>query len=348
MSARSPATRVEIEDVLRCGTPRPSPVFLPAIYEHKAWFVGSTPSAVSRDADLLSLALLAEYEALNPDALVVGIDVYNVEAEACGCPVTFYDGLDTSIPGIKPGSHVFDVGDDLSMLRLPNPLKEGRMPVNLSAARKVRRAIGAGYWIRGAVSGPFSLAISLVGAEELFVACLDRPEWVHSCLRHCGRIIRLFARAYIDAGVELIMFDSQASPELLSPSMYEEFVLPETQEFIAWAATQGVRDVPLVVGGDTTTIAAFLCRTGANNLLCDFNADFDEWSAKARASNRALRRNIPPRLLATSTPEKIYDFVRTEVHRGKDLPGFIMGTGVIPFGTPTANILAAKQACIDA
>lgn len=346
--SHTPATRSEVEQVLRCGAPRSVPLFLPAIYEHKAWFIGSTPSAISRDARLLAQALLAEYEALKPDALAIGVDVYNLEAEACGCKVTFYDGLDTSIPGIKPGDHIVHVGDDLSGLKVPNPLTDGRMPVNIAAAREVRQTLGDDFWLRGSISGPFSLAISLVGAEALFLACLDNPEWVQSCLNYCGRVIREFAKAYIDAGAELILFDSQASPELLSPPMYEEFVLPVTRELIAWAATQGVRDVPLIIGGNTTPIAELLCRTGANNLLCDFTADFDEWSAAARTAGRAFRRNLSPRLIETSASERIYAFAREEIARGKDLPGFIMGTAVIPFGTPTDHILAIKQACLDA
>lgn len=348
MTAPTPASRSEVEAVLRCQTPRPVPLFLPAIYEHKAAFIGSTPSAISRDATLLTRALLAEFEALQPDALTVGVDVYNLEAEACGCQVTFYDGADTSIPGIKPGDHIFHVGDDFTQARLPNPLTDGRMPVNLAAARAVRREVGPDFWLRGAISGPFSLAISLVGAEELFVACLDNPDWVRSCLDYCGRVIRTFARAYIDAGVELVVFDSQASPELLSPPMFEEFVLPVTQEFVTWAAGQGVRDVPLVIGGNTTPIAELLCRTGANNLLCDFTGDFDEWAAIAGTAGRAWRRNLSPRLIQSSPPEQIYAAARAEVQRGKDIPGFIMGTAVIPFGTPTAHILAVKQACLDA
>ena len=185
------ARRSEIEYVLRCNPPRPAPLFLPAIYEHKAWFIHSTPSDISRDAGLLTRAVLAEYETIQPDALVIGVDVYNLEAEACGCKVSFYDGLDTSIPGIKPGHHVVHVGDDLSAMRVPNPLTDGRMPVNIEAARNVRRAVGDDFWVRGAISGPFSLAISLVGAEALFLACLDDPEWVHSCLEFSGKVILL-------------------------------------------------------------------------------------------------------------------------------------------------------------
>ncbi len=342
------STRTKVESVLRCSRSSGAPLFLPAIYEHKAWFIGSTPSAISRNADLLTRALLAEYEAIGPDGLAVGIDVYNLEAEAVGCTVSFYEGNDTSIPGIKPGNHVVHVGDDLSQARLPNPLKDGRMPVNIAAARNVRREIGSDYWLRGAISGPFSLAISLVGAEALFLACVDQPDWVRSVLDYSGRIIKEFSKAYIDAGAELIVFDSQASPDLLSPSMYEEFVLPVTQDLVTWADSQGVRDLPLIIGGNTVPIAGFLAQTGANNLLCDFTADFDEWAAVSREHGRALRRNISPRLIEASTPDKIYEVAARELRQGRDLPGFIMGTAVIPFGTPTENVLAIKRACLDA
>lgn len=343
----SPATRTEVESILRCGPPRRVPLFLPAIYEHKAWFIGSTPSAIARDGALLARALLAEHAAIGPDALAVGVDVYNLEAEAVGCRVTFYEGDDTSIPGISPGNHLLHVGDDLGAAPLPNPLKDGRMPVNLAAAREVRRVLGDDYWIRGAISGPFSLAISLVGAEALFLACYDQTDWVRSVLAYAGRIIKEFAKGYIDAGAELIVFDSQASPDLLSPEMYEEFVLPVTQELVQWAATQGVRDLPLIIGGNTTPIAGLLARTGANNLLCDFTADFDEWAAACREHGRAFRRNISPRLIQSATPDEIYAMAVEELKRGRDLPGFIMGTGVIAFGTPVENVLAIKRACLD-
>lgn len=342
------ATRTEVESTLRCERPRAVPLFLPAIYEHKAWFIQSTPTIISRDADLLTRALLAEYAAIQPDALTVGVDVYNVEAEAVGSTVTYYEGTDTSIPGIKPEHHVLTVGTDLSAARLPNPLRDGRMPVNLAAARAVRRELGDDFWLRGAVSGPFSLAISLVGAESLFIACIEEPDWVRACMDYASRIIREFSKGYIDAGAELIMFDSQASPELLSPGMFEEFVLPVLQDYVTWAASQGVRDVPLIIGGNTIKIADMLVQTGANNLLCDFTADFDAWATVARNAKRSFRRNISPRLLEKAPADEIYQVARSEVARGRDIPGFIMGTAVVPFGTPTESIRAVRQACLDA
>ena len=341
------ATLAEVEPTLRCASVRHPPLFLPAIYEHKASFIGSTPSAISRDAGLLTRAMLAEYEAIGPDALVVGVDVYNLEAEAVGCRVTYYEGDDTSIPGISPGNHVVKVGDDLSLAPIPHALRDGRMPVNIAAARNLRSALGDDFWLRGALSGPFSLAISLVGAESLFLACLDQPQWVHGVLDYSARIIQEFAKGYIDAGAGLILFDSQASPELLSPAMYEEFVLPVTADLVRWAAERGVKDVPLIIGGNTTPIAELIAQTGANNLLCDFTADFDTWADVCRQYGRSFRRNISPHLIQKGPPERIHAAAVGELQRGAQIPGFIMGTAVIPFGTPTENILAIKQACLE-
>lgn len=352
------ASREEVNTVLRCEPSRKTPLFLPAIYEHKAWFIQNTPSAVSRDSDLLTRALLAEYETLAPDALTVGIDVYNIEAEAVGCTVTYYEGGDTSVPSIS--RHILGEGtagatgaagtepDFFKNAPVPNPLKDGRMPVNIAAARNVRRALGDDLWLRGAVSGPFSLAISLAGADTVFMACLEEPEWVHAVLDYSGRIIREYAKAYIDAGAGLVIFDSQASPDLIAPAMFEQFVLPEIRKLVDWAASQGVRDVPLVIGGNTTPIAELLAQTGANNLLSDFTTEVVPWLDVCRRYKRALRRNISPRLIETQTPDCIHAQAVQEAWFHKEFPGFIVGTGVIPYGTPSENILAIKQACLDA
>ena len=101
-------------------------------------------------------------------------------------------------------------------------------------------------------------------------------------------------------------------------------------------------------GGNTTPIAELLVETGCNNLLCDFTGDFDAWSELCRDHGRAMRRNISPHLLQKGPPQDIYDTARTELKNGAGLPGFILGTAVIPFGTPTENILAVKQAIVDA
>jgi len=61
-----------------------------------------------------------------------------------------------------------------------------------------------------------------------------------------------------------------------------------------------------------------------------------------------VRRDLSPHLIQKGTPEEVYAAARTAIENGRDLPGFIMGTAVIPYGSPTPNILAVRQACLDA
>ena len=60
----------------------------PAIYEHKAALIGRTPIEVACNAAMFAQALLKEYEVYGADFLTVGLDVYNIEAEALGAELT--------------------------------------------------------------------------------------------------------------------------------------------------------------------------------------------------------------------------------------------------------------------
>ena len=72
--------------------------FVPSIYEHGAAVLGRSPGEVSRDADLMARAAVESYRRYAHDLVTVGIDIYNVEAEAWGCAVSRGEG--TSVPGV--------------------------------------------------------------------------------------------------------------------------------------------------------------------------------------------------------------------------------------------------------
>ena len=86
------------------GQPVDRPPFVPAIYEHKAALIGVTPSAMSRNAELLEHALSRELDLYEPDALTVGCDVYNIEAEAAGARVRFPETNDVPSIAERPSS----------------------------------------------------------------------------------------------------------------------------------------------------------------------------------------------------------------------------------------------------
>lgn len=329
-------------DALECRNSGEVP-FIPAIYEHKAWFVGKTPSSVCRDAGLFTDAVLAEYEQVRPDALVIGIDVYNLEAEACGSEVTYFEGDDISIPAIGTSGAVLAEEEAVDSLEIPRPSRDGRMPLNLEVARRVTAKLGSQVPVRGAVSGPFSLAANLVGAENLFLMTLTNPGRVHEILDFSVRAALEFGRAFLEIGCGVIVFDSQSSPDLLSPAMYREFILGPTKRLIASFHQMGARHVPLIIGGNTTPIVGMYAETGANNLLCDFTADAGVFLAECSRRRIAFRRNIASIDFLTADADELRRRSLQCIRESSGYPGFILGTGVVPYGTPVSSFSTIRN-----
>jgi uroporphyrinogen decarboxylase len=332
-----------LEQALACERPDRIP-FLPAIYEHKAWLIGATPSAVCRDANLFTKALVAEYERVQPDAITVGIDVYNVEPEAIGCRVEYYAGDDTSVPAIAPNSVVFHGTEDVVSLKMPDPQKDGRMPLNIEVAGNVMKLLGKEIPVRAALSGPFSLAAHLTGLENLFMLVFTRPDLVHELMNFACEVIKRYGQAFIDLGCGLVLFDSQASTELLSPLVFREFVLPKTRALIDHFHQQGVRNVPLIIGGNTTIMLDEYLETGGNNLLCDAKADVKQFLHKCAPARRAFRRNMNSTDFSTISSEDIYRRTINCLEESDGYPGFILGTVILPYGTPMSAVEAARNA----
>ncbi|MBF0244786.1 MAG: hypothetical protein HQL31_05890, partial [Planctomycetes bacterium] len=61
--------------------------FEPMCYDHAARLIGRRPWEVSRSAGLLALAHEKALETYGHNTAVVGVDIYNVEAEAYGCKI---------------------------------------------------------------------------------------------------------------------------------------------------------------------------------------------------------------------------------------------------------------------
>ena len=61
--------------------------FCPSVYEHAARLIDKSPWQVSRDPDLLAQGHVRAFETYQHSPVVLGIDIYNLEAEAYGAVV---------------------------------------------------------------------------------------------------------------------------------------------------------------------------------------------------------------------------------------------------------------------
>lgn len=322
--------------------PVDKPPFVPAVYEHKARLIGRSPSEVGSSLDLLLEALDKELEIYDPDVLTVGVDVYNVEAEAAGCEVRYF-GSGPDVPAIV--GPILDGPAGLGRLRRPDPGRDGRMPLFLEAATRLARAKARDLFVRGAVTGPFSLACALAGTEAVLVATLEDPAFVRGLLDFAAQVTIDFATAFRARGVEPVLFDSKASPAAASPRVFHEFVMPVYRDRVMPALRRaGAWSLPLIIGGDTTPILEDLLLTGAGQLLCDAGADLAMFLRRCRAEKRALRASVDARLVHTGRPGRIREEARGILLQACGQPGFLFGCGVVAFDCPPENVIALRQA----
>ncbi|MGE5568656.1 MAG: uroporphyrinogen decarboxylase family protein [Rhodospirillales bacterium] len=315
--------------------------FVPAIYEHKGALIGKSPSEICRNADLLYAGLLKELEVYDADMLVIGIDVYNVEAEALGCKVVYFEKSNDCPAVVEPIVHC---PADLRRLGVPDPERAGRMPIYLEVAERLSREIGARIIVRGAITGPYSMAAELIGAEQWVLLTVDDPGFAREVIEFCARVTVEFGKAFLKRGVEPIIFDSRATPTLASPRVVKSLVLPVYRDYvIPELKAAGGRFLPLIIGGNTTSIIDELIATGATQFLSDRPANLAKWCEKALAARVPVRANVDAVLVNRGPAAAVR---RQAVEILKDFhahPGFLLGCGVVAYDGNPEHVHAIRS-----
>jgi uroporphyrinogen decarboxylase len=309
----------------------------PAIYEHKAALIGRSPAEVANSAELLTQAVLKEYEIYNSDYITVGLDVYNIEAEALGAELTAPG--ENECPDLA--GTIYDLNNLPDILPLPDIPCAGRFSLLLEAGKNVRNVIGDKAMVRVAASGPITMAAKLAGIEDLIMSLCMQDGNALRLLEFTTQIAEKWCACLHGNGLDAIIFDSMVAPPMFSPDMYAEFALPLHRRLMKILEKSGQLERELVIGGNTVPIAGLLRQTGANYLLCDYAADAHEFkSALGDDSNLKVRRNINPALLRGLGVDALAEKFRSELFLFSNP---IAGTGILPFDFCPGKLLDFKK-----
>jgi uroporphyrinogen-III decarboxylase len=312
--------------------------FAPSVYEHAAQLIGRTPWAVSRDADLMFEAHAAAYRLYGHEPVVVGIDIYNLEAEAYGGVVAkpFGNGSPAVTEPICTASAELA---DLSALE-PGA---GRIPIVLAVGQRLAEEFPEAD-VRIPVSGPFSIAASLLGVSGLLCEVAADPDAVRAGLDHLADGQVAFCRAVVDAGLDIAFFESAAAPPLLSPGAFRSVELPPLKELILRSAEVVGHPVPCIIGGDTAPILDAILETGTGYVICPAETDQAEfmWRIWNRTEVR-VRVNTRPEVVASGSWDEIREEIEGILGLCAGRPNVCLGTGALPYETPPANVLRMKD-----
>ena len=314
--------------------------FTPVIYEHAARFVGRTPWEVSRDADLMFHGHRLAYLEYHHQVIAVGIDIYNLEAEAYGAKIELCEG--NAIPAIH--QPLFSSLDDGLGLKPFDPQRDGRIAMLIGVGQRLKREFPEAD-VRIPVAGPFSIAFNLRGIGNLCEDAILRPEDTAKLLMRLAGNQTVLCQAIARAGLDVAFFESAAAPPILSPRQFREVELPALRRVLQVAAECVGHPVPCIMGGNTFPILHELLSTGTNYLACNVETDqaaFVESVSRTHPQVK-IRVNLDPGVVACSEPARIYRGIDRVLEIVGGRANCVMGTGALPLETPPENIQLIRE-----
>jgi len=321
--------------------------FIPSIYEHGPRLLDLSPGPASRDAERMAAAALEGYARYDHDLVTVGIDLYNIEAEALGCVLS--DGEGSSIPGVTTHPLADQPELNADALTLPPRGDANRLDLIVDATRRVVEAIGDDVWVYGCMGGPFSQAVELRGFENLIVDMLDAPEAVHALLDKTAELSLDQALHLSRQGAGVYLYESWATLPLIAPDIFETFVVPYNKRVIDAIRAEFTTPPPAVImGGDTALLIDQFIDVGTSLVVADFNTDFDFITSKIADRPMIVRGCVDPKVIERGEWPVLQDAIDKLAAKAAGMPNFVWGCGCVSYNTPVDHVLRFKDMCAAA
>jgi uroporphyrinogen decarboxylase len=222
----------------------PRPAWIPFAGVHAGKLKGYDATEVYSDADRLFESLMEVNKVYSPDGQVLLFDL-QLEAEILGCKIEWSP---KSPPCVMDSP--LEESDEIPKRLLQKT--EGRLPLVIEVARRMKKAIGDKTALYGLFCGPFTLASHLRGTQ-LFKQIRKDPDYVHKILDYTTQISLQMCQLYMDEGIDVIVpVDPVVSQ--VSPAHFENFLLEPYKKIFDFIRSKGAFSSFFVCGNATGAI----------------------------------------------------------------------------------------------
>ena len=331
--------------VLNGGTPDRVPV-VPQTFLFSLETAGVRMRDVVRNPARMAEALAISQGKFGYDGCVIDFDDATM-AEALGAKVIFRDDDPAVVNDEEP---VLKDLCDLDKLKLPDPWRDGRLPVWLETTQRLVERLGDHVFVMGrADQGPFSVACLLRGTQQFMMDLLDEAnhELIHRLIDFCRQACARFAIAQKEVGAHATSIgDALAGPSLISPRLYRQFALEPERKLTQEVQAAGI-PFSIHICGKTDAIIADMGSTGARMLEVDWQLDM----AKARAAvpaHTVLMGNVNPSdPLVLGTPAQVAATARQVIAATGGRGLFLSSGCAMGRNTPPENVKALIAAATN-
>lgn len=326
-----------IQAALSFGKPDLVPV-IPQVFGLAAVLSDVPLGDYIRDGQLLARCQLNALSRYGYDAVFALMDA-GVETEAAGSILSYRSDM-------YPYVEQYAIADarEVDKLAVPDPEQRGRMPEVLKAAQILRRELRDEVLIVGCVSGPMTLAMQLMGPEKTLFLAVDEPDLFAGVLDFALEVAVAFGLAQIKAGAHLPMvFDPAASPAVIPPHFFREFVLPRTKKLFSALKSGGSFANWLHIAGPAETIYPFYPEAGVDIANVDYC--IDPVRARQVLPRTCLDGNIKPLSFVEATPDDVAEESARLLELFSLHGGLILSSGCeIPLEAKSENVAAMVRA----
>ncbi len=326
-----------IRIVMDGGVPDTRPI-VPEVFGVTARINGYSVYQYVTDGRILAESQFRAQKEIGYDVLFAFADLL-VEAEAIGCRLRYNEDRYPYI--VKP---FLDDLDSLKELTLPDPEKDGRMPVVVEAARRLRDYAGNGCLIAACVVGPLTLASHLLGLERFLYKLVEEPERIIILLDYSEKVMIRYGEALLRAGAHcIIVFDPIASPDVIPSSYFLNLESPKLKRAFSYFSRYGLPISWLSIAGPTERIIPYYRESGVNLATIDYEVPIDD--ALSLCNDIVINGNLKPYDFVSSDPDNIKDIVKDCFAKAAQRRNFIIGSGCeIPIEAKAENIIALVRA----
>ena len=325
-----------IKKAFKCQTVDRVP-WVPFVGCHAGALLGISAEKFLKSDKLIVEGMSKAVELYRPDGIPVAFDL-QIEAEALGCDLVW---AEENPPAVV--KHPLMNGTALKDLQVPNS-KDGRIGLVLRAA-KALRAEYPDIALYGLITGPFTLALHLLGTD-IFMKMFDNVDYVHELHAFCKDVCVAMSRYYIEAGCDVIaMVDPMTSQ--IGPDQFTQFVTPYATEIFESIRDQDALSSFFVCGHAQQNIAV-MAECKCDNISIDENIPLDYVRAECEKYGISYGGNLQLTsvlLLGEPIDAQKNAIACMEIAGDK---GFILAPGCdLPYATPQANLTAIAEIVHD-
>jgi Uroporphyrinogen-III decarboxylase len=333
-----------IDDIRKCvklQKPSRVPVFA-CSEEFDVRMAGEVYSRYNSDSKVMAKCQIEAVKRFDYDWAWLQVDDC-IEFEVLGVGVKGDGNILPATCNYLPASY-----ETLNSLKMPNPYKDGRMPVLLDAIKRIKNEFGDTLYVTGRTAAPFSSVTLLYGMTQTLMLLFDNPQLVKDTVKFFTEMQSMWGCAQIEAGADALWFgDCNASGHLISVDDYMEFAFDGVKKcaeaydsaggFSFYHASE--HSIEHMKAQAATGISALSVGPGVGMA-----------AAKLAVGDKVcILGNVDPiRCLLESDAERVYEESKRVMELGKQNGGYIFNSGeMIPRDVPEENIRAMIKAARD-